>query len=169
MKIIVTGGAGFIGSHFVNHYLARHREDRVATLDSLTYAGNKANLGEALRSPRHRFVKGDIRNAGLLRKILPGVDAVVHFAAETHVDRSLLSADAFIQTNVQGTFTLAAAARASGVKRFVHVSTDEVYGSIARGKTPEGFSLNPSSPSTPPAKPPRTTWPSRFGTPSGTG
>ena len=127
MKILVTGGAGFIGSHFVKHYLARHRDDRVATLDSLTYAGNKANLGEALRNPRHRFVEGDIRNAALLRRILP-------------------AADAFIQTNVQGTFTLAAAARAAGVKRFVHVSTDEVYGSVSRGKTPEGFALNPSSP-----------------------
>lgn len=146
MKILVTGGAGFIGSHFVKHYLSRHASDRVITLDALTYAGHKANLGEALRSPRHRFVKGDIRNAALLKRILPGTDAVVHFAAETHVDRSLLSADAFIQTNVQGTFTLGAASRAAGVKRFVHVSTDEVYGSIAKGYTPEGHPFNPSSP-----------------------
>src|SRR5262245_29984425 len=136
-RILVTGAAGFIGSHFVKNRLARSASDRVVTLDSLTYAGHKENLGEALKSPRHKFVKGDIRDVALLRRLLPGVDAVVHFAAETHVDRSLLSADAFIQTNVQGTFTLCAAARAAGVKRFVHVSTDEVYGSIPRGKTPE--------------------------------
>jgi len=146
MKMLVTGGAGFIGSHFVKHYLSRHPADRVTTLDKLTYAGHKENLGEAMRSPRHRFVKGDVRDSGALRRLLPGVDAVVHFAAETHVDRSILSADDFIQTNVQGTFTLANAARAAGVRRFVHVSTDEVYGSVARGRTPESHLLNPSSP-----------------------
>ena len=146
MRVLVTGGAGFIGSHFVKHYLARHSSDRVVTLDALTYAGNKNNLGEALRSPRHRFVKGDIRDDRLLKRLLPGVNAVVHFAAETHVDRSLLSGDEFIQTNVQGTFTLVGAARAAGVKRFVHVSTDEVYGSIPRGFTPENHPLSPSSP-----------------------
>jgi dTDP-glucose 4,6-dehydratase len=146
MKILVTGGAGFIGSHFVKHYLPRHKGDRVVTLDKLTYAGNTANLGEALKDPRHKFVKGDIRDLALLKRLMPGVDAVVHFAAETHVDRSLLSADEFIQTNVQGTFTLIAAARAAGVKRVVHVSTDEVYGSIPRGKTPEDHPFDPSSP-----------------------
>jgi dTDP-glucose 4,6-dehydratase len=146
MRIVVTGGAGFIGSHFVKQHLARHKADRVVTLDKLTYAGRRENLGEALGNPRHRFVKGDVRDAALLKRVLPGADAVVHFAAETHVDRSLLSADAFIQTNVQGTFTLAGAARAAGVKRFLHVSTDEVYGSVARGFTPEDHPFDPSSP-----------------------
>jgi len=146
MKIMVTGGAGFIGSHFVKNHLENHRGDGVVTLDSLTYAGHKENLGDALRSPRHKFVKADVRDASALKRVLPGVDAVVHFAAETHVDRSLISGDEFIQTNVQGTFTLAGAARSAGVKRFVHVSTDEVYGSVSRGKTPEDYPFNPSSP-----------------------
>jgi dTDP-glucose 4,6-dehydratase len=146
MKILVTGGAGFIGSHFVRHWLASHKADRVVTLDKLTYAGHRENLHEALRSPRHRFVKGDIGHAPTLRRLLPGVDAVVNFAAETQVDRSLLNADPFLQTNIQGAYTLVTAARAAGVRRFLHVSTDEVYGSIPRGRTPEGHPLDPTSP-----------------------
>jgi dTDP-glucose 4,6-dehydratase len=146
MKILVTGGAGFIGSHFVRQWLGKHPADRVVTLDKLTYAGNVANLHEARRDPRHRFVKGDIADAPLLKRLLPGMDAVVNFAAETHVDRSLLDADAFVRTNVQGAYTLTQAARLAGVKRFVHVSTDEVYGSVPRGKTPETHPLHPSSP-----------------------
>jgi dTDP-glucose 4,6-dehydratase len=146
MKLLVTGGAGFIGSHFVRYWLEKHPGGRVVNLDKLTYAGNLANLKEAMRSPRHRFLRGDIRNPAAVARALAGVDAVVNFAAETHVDRSLLDADAFIQTNVQGAYTLASAARRAGVKRFLHVSTDEVYGSIPRGKTPEDHPLNPSSP-----------------------
>jgi dTDP-glucose 4,6-dehydratase len=146
MKLLVTGGAGFIGSHFVRHRLATRPRDRVVTLDKLTYAGNLDNLGEARRSPRHRFVRGDIGHAATVRRVLAGVDAVVHFAAETHVDRSLLDADVFLQTNVQGTYTLAHAARAAGVRRFVHVSTDEVYGSVPRGRSRETDVLAPTSP-----------------------
>ncbi|MBI4397111.1 MAG: dTDP-glucose 4,6-dehydratase [Elusimicrobia bacterium] len=146
MKILVTGGAGFIGSHFVRYWLDKHRGDRIVNFDKLTYAGNLGNLKDVRKSPRHVFIRGDIKSVGQVRKALKGVDAVINFAAETHVDRSLLDASDFIQTNVQGTYTIVNAARESGVKRFLHVSTDEVYGSVLRGKTPEGHPLNPSSP-----------------------
>lgn len=146
MKILVTGGAGFIGSHFVKFWLAKHRSDKIVNYDKLTYAGNLANLKDVMGSPRHKFVRGDIKDAKALARSLAGMDAVVNFAAETHVDRSLLDASEFIQTNVQGTYTLAGAARQAGVKRFLHVSTDEVYGSVARGMTPENHPLDPSSP-----------------------
>lgn len=146
MKIVVTGGAGFIGSHFVRYWLEKHPADRVVTLDKLTYAGNLDNLTGVLKSPRHRFVRGDIGHAPTLKRLLPGADAVVHFAAETHVDRSLLDANPFLQTNVQGTYTLVNAAREAGVPRFVHVSTDEVYGSVEKGTSREDEILNPTSP-----------------------
>ncbi len=146
MRILVTGGAGFIGSHFVKYWLEKHREGAVVNLDKLTYAGNLENLREVMGSPRHRFIRGDIRNAAVLKKALRGVDGVVHLAAETHVDRSILDAGAFIQTNVQGTYNLVNAARQAGIRRFLHVSTDEVYGSIPRGRTVENHPLNPSSP-----------------------
>ena len=146
MKLIVTGGAGFIGSHFVRYWLGKHPADHVTTLDKLTYAGNLDNLAEVLKSPRHRFVRGDIGHAPTVKRLLPGVDAVVNFAAETHVDRSLLDANPFWQTNVQGTYTLVNAAREAGVPRFVHVSTDEVYGSVIKGKSREDAPLNPTSP-----------------------
>jgi dTDP-glucose 4,6-dehydratase len=146
MKMIVTGGAGFIGSHFVRYWMEKHPLDQVTTLDKLTYAGNLDNLAGVLKSPRHRFVKGDIGHAPTLKRLFSGVDAVVHFAAETHVDRSLLDANPFLQTNVQGTYTLVNAAREAGVPRFVHVSTDEVYGSVDKGKSREDAPLNPTSP-----------------------
>lgn len=146
MKLLVTGGAGFIGSHFVRHWIKSRPADRVVNFDALTYAGNFSTLKDVVRSPRHTFIRGDIRGVAAVRRALKGVGAVVHFAAETHVDRSLLDASEFIQTNVQGTYTLANAAREAGVKRFVHVSTDEVYGSVARGFTPESHPLDPSSP-----------------------
>ncbi len=146
MKLLVTGGAGFIGSHFIRHYLSRHKKDQIVNVDALTYAGNLGNLHEARKNSRHRFVKADIRHAPAMTRAMRGIDAVVHFAAETHVDRSLLSADEFIQTNVQGTFTLVNAARLAGVKKFVHVSTDEVYGSIPSGRTSEKHLVDPSSP-----------------------
>lgn len=146
MKLIVTGGAGFIGSHFVRFWLERHPADHVTTLDKLTYAGNLDNLVSVMKSPRHRFVRGDIGHAPTVKKLLAGVDAVVNFAAETHVDRSLLDANPFLQTNVQGTYTLVNAAREAGVPRFVHVSTDEVYGSVETGKSREDAPLNPTSP-----------------------
>lgn len=146
MKILVTGGAGFIGSNFVRHLLAVHPEDSVVTLDKLTYAGNPANLREIEADPRHRFVKGDICDAPLVRDLVAEVDAVVHFAAETHVDRSNAGAGEFLRTNVTGTFTLLEAARARGLGRFIAIGTDEVYGSIPRGASRELDPLNPSNP-----------------------
>ena len=146
MKILVTGGAGFIGSNFVRHVLTAHPDDAVVTLDKLTYAGNPANLKDVEADPRHRFVKGDICDAGLVGDLMAEVDAVVHFAAETHVDRSNAGADEFLRTNVTGTFTLLEAARARRLGRFIAVGTDEVYGSIARGASRELDPLNPSNP-----------------------
>jgi len=146
VKILVTGGAGFIGSNFVRYVLAQHPDDSVVTLDKLTYAGNLANLKEIEADPRHRFVRGDICDASLVRDLLAEVDAVVHFAAETHVDRSNAGADEFLRTNVTGTFTLLEAARARGLGRFIAIGTDEVYGSVTRGASREIDPLNPSNP-----------------------
>ena len=146
MKILVTGGAGFIGSNFVRHVLAAHPGDSIVNLDRLTYAGNLENLRDVESNPRYRFLKGDICDASAVREAMRGVDAVVHFAAETHVDRSNLGADDFLRTNVTGTFVLLEAARALGIGRFLAVSTDEVYGSIAAGAAREGDPLNPSNP-----------------------
>ncbi|AZM94084.1 MULTISPECIES: dTDP-glucose 4,6-dehydratase [Streptomyces] len=148
MRLLVTGGAGFIGSHFVRTLLdggyAGHEETRVTVLDKLTYAGNRDNLPAA--HPRLDFVRGDICDETLLRELLPGHDAVVHFAAESHVDRSVHSAAEFVRTNVGGTQTLLDACLATGVRRVVHVSTDEVYGSIAEGAWTEEWPLQPNSP-----------------------
>ena len=146
MKILVTGGAGFIGSNFVRHVLAHHPGDAVVNLDALTYAGTLENLRDVEANPRYRFVKGDICDGGVVRETMRGTDAVVHFAAETHVDRSNLGADDFLRTNVTGTFMLLEAARELGIGRFLAVSTDEVYGSIAEGAAREGDVLNPSNP-----------------------
>jgi len=146
MKILVTGGAGFIGSNFIRHVLARHPDDSVVNLDKLAYAGNLENLRDVEANPRYRFVKGDICDGRVVRETMRGVDAVAHFAAETHVDRSNLAADDFLRTNVTGTFTLLEAARELGIGRFLAVSTDEVYGSIAEGAAREGDGLNPSNP-----------------------
>jgi dTDP-glucose 4,6-dehydratase len=146
VKILVTGGAGFIGSNFVRYVLAQHPDDSVVTLDKLTYAGNPANLREVEADPRHRFVRGDICDAPLVRDLVAEVDAVVHFAAETHVDRSNAGADEFLRTNVTGTFTLLEAARARGLGRFIAIGTDEVYGSVTRGASREIDPLNPSNP-----------------------
>jgi dTDP-glucose 4,6-dehydratase len=146
VKILVTGGAGFIGSNFVRHLLATHPDDSVVTLDKLTYAGNPANLKDVEADPRHRFVKGDICDAGLVRDLVAAVDAVAHFAAETHVDRSHAGADEFLRTNVTGTFTLLEAARERKLGRFIAVGTDEVYGSVSRGASREVDPLNPSNP-----------------------
>ncbi|MDA5286245.1 dTDP-glucose 4,6-dehydratase [Streptomyces sp. NPDC054904] len=148
MRLLVTGGAGFIGSHFVRTLLDGgydgHDGTRVTVLDKLTYAGNRDNLPAA--HPRLDFVRGDICDEALLRELLPGHDAIVHFAAESHVDRSVHSAAEFVRTNVGGTQTLLDAALATGVRRVVHVSTDEVYGSIAEGAWTEEWPLLPNSP-----------------------
>ena len=146
MNILVTGGAGFIGSNFVRHVLSAHPEDSVVNLDTLTYAGNPENLRDVERDARYRFVKGDICDAPLVRELMAGVDAVVHMAAETHVDKSNLGAADFLRTNVTGTFTLLEAARERRLTRFVAVSTDEVYGSLSRGAAREVDPLNPSNP-----------------------
>jgi dTDP-glucose 4,6-dehydratase len=146
MKILVTGGAGFIGSNYVRHVLTTHPGDSVVNLDKLTYAGNLDNLRDVERDSRYTFVQGDICDESRVREVMRGVDAVVHFAAETHVDRSNLGADDFLRTNVTGTFTLLEAARELKVGRFLAVSTDEVYGSIAKGAAREGDPLNPSNP-----------------------
>jgi dTDP-glucose 4,6-dehydratase len=146
MKILVTGGAGFIGSNFVRHVLTAHPEDSVVNLDKLTYAGNPENLRDVERDPRYRFVKGDICDGALVAELMADADAVVHLAAETHVDRSNAGADDFLRTNVSGTHALLEAARRSKVARFLAVSTDEVYGSIGAGSARESDPLNPSNP-----------------------
>jgi dTDP-glucose 4,6-dehydratase len=149
MNLLVTGGAGFIGSAFVRYVLTHLSSTRVVTVDKLTYAGNLENLVPVQNNPRHRFIHGDICDGPLIASLLreERIDAVVHFAAESHVDRSILSPDAFIATNVRGTATLLEASRATAIGRFLLVSTDEVYGNI---ETPleadETFPLKPSSP-----------------------
>ncbi|MFF7637026.1 dTDP-glucose 4,6-dehydratase [Kitasatospora sp. NPDC008050] len=148
MRILVTGAAGFIGSHFVRSLLANAyagwEDAQVTALDKLTYAGNRENLPAS--HPRLVFVRGDICDRDLLRDLMPGHDAVVHFAAESHVDRSLQGPGEFFRTNVLGTQTLLDAVKDSGVERVVHVSTDEVYGSIAEGSWTEERPLEPNSP-----------------------
>lgn len=148
MKLLVTGGAGFIGSHYVRTMLEGgypgYENAQVTVLDRLTYAGNRDNLPAA--HSRLSFVLGDICDASLLRELLPGHDQIVHFAAESHVDRSLESAEEFVRTNVGGTQTLLDGCVAAGVERVVHVSTDEVYGSIEQGSWTEEWPLAPNSP-----------------------
>ncbi|HHC08658.1 MAG TPA: dTDP-glucose 4,6-dehydratase [Actinobacteria bacterium] len=145
-RYLVTGGAGFIGSNFIR-YLFEHEPDAVVTnLDALTYAGVPATVAELDEHPNHRFVEGDVRDAGLVDELVPGHDVVVHFAAESHVDRSISSPRDFVETNVVGTGVLLDAAYRHGVPRFLHVSTDEVYGPVVEGYAPETAPLAPSSP-----------------------
>jgi len=147
MKIFVTGGAGFIGSNFVRHVLGLNKGYRIVNFDKLTYAGNLANLESVSSSAGYSFVKGDICDGTAVQAAMKGCDAVVHFAAESHVDRSIYEPAAAIQTNLTGTFALLQTARALGVPRFVHISTDEVYGDLPPGKfAAEDSNLRPSSP-----------------------
>ena len=146
MRLLVTGGAGFIGSHFIRSWLVNYPTDEVVNLDLLTYAGSRERLVDIEGSFHYRFVQGDIREPKALGAALEGVQVVVHFAAETHVDRSITNAAPFLRTNVEGTFMLLQAAHASGVKRFVHVSTDEVYGPVPVGAVDEDAPLAPRSP-----------------------
>ncbi|MBI4677812.1 MAG: dTDP-glucose 4,6-dehydratase [Elusimicrobia bacterium] len=146
MKLLVTGGLGFIGSNFVRHVLKSHPSWRVVNLDIRTYAGNPANLADVAGGLRYRWVRADIRDPHAAAECMRGVDAVVHFAAESHVDRSILDAASFVQTNVVGTHVLLEEARRAAVERFVHVSTDEVYGSVEKGFSREADPLEPNSP-----------------------
>jgi dTDP-glucose 4,6-dehydratase len=143
---LVTGGAGFIGSNFIRHVFEHEPEATVTNLDLLTYAGVKATVDELDTDDRHTFVHGDIGDAALVDGLMDGIDVVVHFAAESHVDRSIEGPSVFLETNVVGTGVLIDAAHRNGVPRFVHVSTDEVYGSIADGFAAEDALLDPSSP-----------------------
>ena len=130
MRYLVTGGAGFIGSNFVRHLLAERPDCEIVNLDALTYAGHRENLADVFDDARHRFVHGDICDGSVVREVIDGVDVVFHLAAESHVDRSIVEDAPFIRTNVLGTATLLAAALEAGVRRFVQVSTDEVYGEL---------------------------------------
>ncbi|MFJ6630914.1 dTDP-glucose 4,6-dehydratase [Streptomyces sp. NPDC091376] len=146
MRILVTGGAGFIGSEFVRRQLNSDPAARITVLDKLTYSGVEANLASVAGHPGYRFVRGDICDPETVDHVMAGQDAVVHFAAESHVDRSIEGAGPFVRTNVLGTQVLLDAAHRHGVGRFVHVSTDEVYGSISEGSWTEEWPLAPNSP-----------------------
>jgi dTDP-glucose 4,6-dehydratase len=150
VRVLVTGGAGFIGSHYVRSLLAgaypAYADADVVVLDLLTYAGTLTNLAACAADPRLHFVRGDIRDPDVVAEVMTGTDVVVHFAAESHVDRSIAGAADFVSTNVVGTQVLLQAALECGVSRFVHVSTDEVYGSIDEGAWPETHPLEPNSP-----------------------
>lgn len=145
-RYLVTGGAGFIGSNFITWILEREEDSLVTNLDALTYAGVPATVAELDEYPGHSFVKGDIRDAELVADLVPGHDVIVHFAAESHVDRSIVRPSDFLETNLVGTGVLLEAARRSENMRFIHVSTDEVYGSIDVGFAKETDRLAPSSP-----------------------
>lgn len=141
MKLLVTGGAGFIGSNFILYWLKNHPEDQIVNLDVLTYAGNLENLTSIENSPNYKFIKGDITNAEEVARAMEGIDTVVHFAAETHVDRSIMGPAPFVMSNIVGTQVLLDSARENNVKRFHHVSTDEVFGALDLG-TSEKFDEN---------------------------
>jgi dTDP-glucose 4,6-dehydratase len=145
-RLLVTGGAGFIGSAFVRRVLARHPDVSVVVIDKLTYAGNLANLEPVRDDPRFEFVTGDIADAPLVDELAARVDAIVNFAAESHVDRSIEEPDAFIRTDVHGTFVLLEAARRHGHQRYLQISTDEVYGHVPEGSSLETDPLVPRSP-----------------------
>jgi dTDP-glucose 4,6-dehydratase len=147
VNVLVTGGAGFIGSNFVRYALATHPDWRVTTLDKLTYAGRRENLHDVMDNPRHLFVHGDIVDAPVSGPLVEQSEIVVHFAAETHVDRSIMAAGDFIRTDVEGTWVLLEAARrATRLRRFIQISTDEVYGSVPTGASRETDELKPRNP-----------------------
>src|SRR5437879_12734209 len=147
MKLLVTGGAGFIGSNFIRHVLAERKDYELINYDKLTYAGNLANLAEVAEDPNYAFIRGDICDSVAVEAAMRGCDAVIHFAAESHVDRSIYEPAPVIDTNIKGTFILLEVARKISVSRFVHVSTDEVYGDIPPGVfADEDFPLQPTSP-----------------------
>src|SRR4030042_7126445 len=149
MRILVTGGAGFIGSNFILYWLKFHPDDEIVNLDKLTYAGNLENLTSVEKNPHYRFIQGDICNARVVSGAIRGVDVVVHFAAETHVDRSIAQPAPFVETNVTGTQVLLDAAFQAKVRRFHHISTDEVFGSLALGKPDKFNEQTPYDPRSP--------------------
>lgn len=147
MKILVTGGAGFIGSCFVRHMLKKHQDYKIINIDALTYAGNIANLDDVKNNPNYTFVHGNICDKKLVRELISESDAVVNFAAESHVDRSITNPEIFIETNIQGTLNLLQASKELGVDRYLQVSTDEVYGTL--GKTGYFYETTPLAPNSP--------------------
>ena len=147
MRLLITGGAGFIGSNFIRYVLEEHPQWEVTNLDKLTYAGNLDNLKDIGNEPRYHFIKGDIADRELVDSLLNhGFDTIINFAAESHVDRSILDASPFVETNIKGTQVLLEGARQYGVERFIQVSTDEVYGSIEKGRFTEESHLLPNNP-----------------------
>ncbi len=147
--ILVTGGAGFIGSNFIHYYLKNHSEDKLINLDLLTYAGNLSTLQDIANHPNYKFIHGDIRDVNLVDKIMTDVDTVVHFAAESHVDRSIMNPAIFLETNVIGTQVLLDAALRHKIKRFHHISTDEVFGALALESTVKFDEQSPYNPHSP--------------------
>lgn len=149
MKLLITGGAGFIGSNFIRFWLRKYPQDQIFNLDKLTYAGNLSSLRDVQSNPNYKFVKGDICNQRLVESLVDGVNTIVHFAAESHVDRSILGPKIFVKTNVMGTQVLLDAAVKSKIKRFHHVSTDEVFGALpdnSQEKFNENYPFRPNSP-----------------------
>lgn len=149
MKLLITGGAGFIGSNFILYWLKKYPQDKIVNLDKLTYAGNLENLKSVEKNPRYSFVHGDICDRNLVDSVMKDIDMVVHFAAESHVDRSILDASPFIKTNIEGTYVLLESAMAHNMKRFHHISTDEVFGALpldSKEKFNEQTCYNPHSP-----------------------
>jgi len=149
MRLLVTGGAGFIGSNFIRYILGKYQEVAVINFDKLTYSGNLENLKDVAGDPQYKFVQGDICDPAAVEEAMRGVDAVVHFAAETHVDRSIMDPQLFLRTNVLGTQVLLEAAKKLGIKRFHHVSTDEVFGSLPLGSTEKWNEDTPYHPRSP--------------------
>lgn len=145
-RLLITGGAGFIGSNFIRHILKKYKDYHVVNLDRLTYCGNLENLKDIENDKRYNFIKGDIADAKLVARVIKGCDGIVHFAAETHVDRSIEDPNCFVRTNVFGTHILLEAAKKYKIEKMIHVSTDEVYGSIPEGFFKEEDPLKPNSP-----------------------
>ena len=148
MNILVTGGAGFIGSNFIRYWLAEHPQDAITNLDALTYAGNLASLKDVEQNPNYEFIQGSILDAELVGQLVETADRIVHFAAESHVDRSILGPEAFVETNIRGTFTLLEAARKKKIP-FHHISTDEVFGSLELGSSEKFTEHTPYAPNSP--------------------
>jgi dTDP-glucose 4,6-dehydratase len=149
MKLLVTGGAGFIGSNFIIYWLKKYPEDKIVNLDKLTYAGNLENLRSVEKNPNYEFIKGDICDPQLVGELTKDVDVIVHFAAESHVDRSILDPAPFIKTNIEGTYVLLEAALRNKVKKFHHVSTDEVFGALSLGSSQKFNEKTPYDPHSP--------------------